>query len=51
MLALGIEAAGAPPPPDTLFETMFAAMLTHYGAHIASTAMPFPGAVAAIDSA
>ncbi len=50
MLALGIEAAGAPIPADSAFEAMFTTMLVHYEAHIAVHSGPFPGAVAALDT-
>jgi phosphoglycolate phosphatase len=49
MLALGIELAGAGPPADAQFETMFVAMLAHYERHIADHSRPFPGALEMCD--
>lgn len=49
MLARGIEAAGALPPPPERFEAMFDAFLSYYAANIAVHSRPFPGALAALD--
>lgn len=49
MLARGIEAAGALPPPPERFEAMFDAFLSYYAANIAVYSRPFPGALAALD--
>jgi phosphoglycolate phosphatase len=48
LIRLGYEAQGVE-LNDTRLETLFAAYLTHYEAHIADRTLPYPGAVAALD--
>ena len=49
MLERATELTGGPPAEDE-FEAMFAALLTHYEAHIADHTVPYPGCLDALDA-